>query len=84
MKHISFVELLLIFSVRTFHLAILRWFTRVDEIVDDALLLTEEIERMDGFDGQITPFVCSEVVVGEDASIVCLYRSNAMGKLCDD
>lgn len=46
-KDIPFVEFLLILSMRTLHLPILSRFSRINEIVNDALFLTGYIEGMD-------------------------------------
>ena len=80
----AFVELLLILPVRSLYLSILGRLPRIDEVMNDALIPTENIQGMDGLHGQITPFVCPEVVVREDTPIIRLHSPNPMRELSDD
>src|SRR3989338_7497139 len=72
------VQSFLIGSVRAFDRTVLRRFARIDEVVDDTVLCTELLERMQRLRRLGVAFVGAEVEVGEDAacarSILCRER----------
>ena len=78
------VEFLLVFPVTSFHCSILSRFPRVNQLVNDIVLLAEDVQRMNCFNGHIPSFSHTGVVVGENRSIVRFNRLYFVFKFSHD
>ncbi len=79
-----FVEFLLVFSMRALYLAILSWLSRIDEIVDDTMILTKGVKSMDGLYRHITALVGAGVVMSKDTPVIRLHGADTIAKHPDD
>lgn len=74
------VKLFFVLSVAALYGPILGRLTRVNEIMDDALVGAEPIERVDGFYSHVAPLVGAKIVIGEDRTVIGFHRVYAPGK----
>lgn len=65
-----------------FYLAILSWFPRINEIVDNVLLLTQEIKRVEFRMQRIAAFVIPCISVSEITPIIRLDGSHPERSPC--
>ena len=80
----TLIELLLVFTMTALDGAILCWLPGVNEIVHNIVFCTEAIERMNGLHRHVRAFVRSDIIVGENASIVGLDCGDDMRESFDD
>ena len=69
-KLVLIVELLLVLAVTSLDGAVLRGFSRVNELVDDVVFMAELIKGVNTFRHSIKSLVCARISVGENEPIV--------------
>lgn len=63
-----------------FHCAILGWFTRIDQVMDDSIFGTKNIQAMQLLYRPIASFVCANRPIGEDRVVVGFDGTDLMRK----
>src|SRR3989338_7359985 len=73
-KNISIIETFLVASMTSLHYAVLRRFSRINEVMDDIILGATPIKCMELSRRKIFSFICACISIGKYKAIICFHR----------